>query len=157
MNDQVETFNTKANVPEDVLQPRIVALLFADWASYTADGKVVLAGVYDRMALRPEQFGQPIQIFVYIKMAHMHEGNTHASIIGPEGNIVAGFEIATPTSVVAYDNEPVMIQIMAPVFMIFPVPGLYTLTFTYQGQDLPARFFLPVHLMNEVSDVQPNP
>ncbi|HKZ79363.1 MAG TPA: hypothetical protein VJ124_13900 [Pyrinomonadaceae bacterium] len=48
------------NVPEERKRPRLLSILFCDFASFTIDKKVNLLGIFDRIYVHPEQKKTPV-------------------------------------------------------------------------------------------------
>jgi hypothetical protein len=125
--------------------PRLICMIFADWAANTVDGKGVLAGVFDRVHLYPHQLGQPLSCFLFIKTSMMHEEATIVHIHQPDGKHIGGFVLAVPEQFVPY-GPPNSIQIVSPITMIFPVPGVYWFNFWYRGLSV-GQIPLPISIL----------
>src|SRR4051794_28476354 len=58
---------TKLDVQAELSQPRLIALVFADYAAETKEGKMVLSGVFDTLHLPPED-PRLASFFLYIRL-----------------------------------------------------------------------------------------
>ena len=132
--DQTTNEFAAVDVPDLAIdyKPRLLCMAFSDWATNTADGKGVLGGIFDRIHLDPSQIGQAVPLFIFIKTSMMHEENVIVRIHEPGGKHIGGFLLGVPAEFIAY-GPPNSIQIVSPVALVFPVPGVYWFDFWYRG------------------------
>jgi hypothetical protein len=123
------------DVAEERLRPRLLALLFCDFASFTKDEKVNLLGVFDRVFVDPEERQSPTFI-MYVRVAEALEGLTH-TIFGPTNQPVLQAVIGPPAQVKErVCNRPQQVQALIALQFKAEIEGVFWFDISYRGKSL---------------------
>src|SRR5690348_13541193 len=79
---------------KELHEPRLVALLFADYATSTSDSKAVVGGIFERLFLIPRQPGHPAhayQFFVFLKVTEAFSSDILVKCYAPSGEVLQEF------------------------------------------------------------------
>lgn len=131
-----------AAIPEvniDVAQvrekPRLVSLLFYDFANRTGNGKFNILGVFDHIIVdaekkRTRSFG------MFVKTAQAHEGVIRILILDPDGQLIAGLDFGVAEKEYPKDEKYHVAQASGVIEFDTPVEGLYWFDVSYNGKSL---------------------
>jgi hypothetical protein len=113
-------------------KPRLVSLLFCDYANKTAEGKFNLLGTFDAMQLDPSRPTKATPHFiVFIRIRNITDGLLQLAIYGPDNKLAA----AVGTQV---KHEAAVRHLRALIRVQFVVqePGTYWVDVTHEGVSL---------------------
>jgi hypothetical protein len=125
------------DLEKELAAPRLVALLFCDWANQTRDGKNNLVGAFDRIFVREGQ-KETHAFFIFLRTAETVGEPLQVTIFSPGGAIVAGLQYGVTEfhRDIEHPEHPLYIQIMLPVQFPVPMPGVYWVNISYGGKSL---------------------
>ncbi len=129
-----EEFGEISDLTSEIARPRLMALLFCDWANQTADNKSNLIGTFDRIFVGPDSKLTP-PFTLFIRLAQVTKGPVQIRIIGPDGKIGLDGAIQ-PEGVTVTEGEPVYVQAMMHIQFEAELAGIYWFDVSYQGQSL---------------------
>lgn len=118
-------------------RPRLVSLLFFDYANETADRKLNLAGVFDRLFVDTET-KKSVPIGVFVRVAEAYDSPVFVNIVSPEKKAVGGFAFSVSRKDVKekIGDKFAMFQILARVEFETPVEGTYWFNVAFDGNSL---------------------
>ena len=121
----------------EIEKPRLVSLLFFDFANQTSDGKVNLSGIFDRLLVSPET-KKTVPIGIFVRTARTYDSPVTVSIISPGKKPVGGFAF----TMTRQEREAQggkgdgMMQILARVQFDAPSEGEYWFAVGFDGQTI---------------------
>jgi hypothetical protein len=116
--------------------PRLVALLFFDYANETADRKLNLAGIFDRLFVDKET-KKTVPIGVFVRTAETVDSSVYVSIISPEKKAVGGFAFSIPRKAAEVEGKKyALFQMLARIQFDAPVEGTYWFNVAFDGKSL---------------------
>jgi hypothetical protein len=119
----------------ELKKPRLVAFLFADYASSTTDGKAVIGGVFERIFVEPLQPEKPqivYQFFIFLKVVEADKSSLDIHSFSPAGELLNVITLQVAEGAVIIDNEPNHIQAVLRVGLEFKQPGVHWFDVRYQ-------------------------
>lgn len=118
-------------------RPRLVSLLFFDYANETGDRKLNLSGVFDRLFVDKET-KKTIPFGVFVRVAQAYDSPVFVTIVSPENKPAGGFAFSVARKDVESQtgNKFAMFQIMARVRFEAPVEGTYWFDVAFDGKSL---------------------
>ena len=122
-------------VAQEREKPRLISLLFYDFANRTANGKFNLSGIFDRIIVdaekkRTRSFG------MFIKTAETQEGVVRILILDPNGQVIAGLDFGLAEKEYRKDESYHVAQASGGIEFETPVEGLYWSDVSYNGKSL---------------------
>ena len=122
-------------VAQERAKPRLVSLLFYDFANRTGNGKLNLLGIFDRIIVdaekkRTRSFG------LFIKTAETHDGIIRILILDPNGQLIAGLDFGLAEKEYPKDEKYHVAQASGGIEFDTPVEGLYWFDASYNGKSL---------------------
>ena len=136
-----ETLNKYAaaiDVPEIRQKPRLLSLLFCDFANRTDDGKVNLLGIFDIVYVDPNVQKSPA-FMLYARTAQAFEDNLWLRIFDPDNEPQGEIKFDPPPIEFTEDRDmslPVQVQFMLPVQLTIRKEGTYWLDIAYRDFSL---------------------
>lgn len=123
------------DVAQELEKPRLVSLLFYDFANRTGNGKLNILGVFDRIIVdaekkRTRSFG------MFIKTAETHEGIIRILILDPNRQLVAALDFGLAEKEFPKDEKYHIAQASGAIEFDTPVEGLYWFDVSYNGKSL---------------------
>jgi hypothetical protein len=116
--------------------PRLVALLFFDYGNETADRKLNLVGVFDRLFV-DEETKKTVPIGVFLRTAQTVDLPVYVSIISPEKKAVGGLQFSIARESTEVDGRKhLMFQMLARIQFEAPVEGTYWFNVAFDGKSL---------------------
>lgn len=79
-------------------RPRLVALLFCDYANQTKEGKNNLLGTFDSLYLDPEKGKSTPRFIMFLRAYRVQSGQLQVSIFAPSGELGAALRVGVTTS-----------------------------------------------------------
>jgi len=123
------------DVAEERLRPRLLALVFCDFASFTKDDKVNLLGVFDRIFVDPEERQSP-PFIMYVRVAEALEGLTH-TIFGPTNQPILQAVLGPPDEIKErVGNRPQQVQALIALHFRVEVEGVFWFDISHKGKSL---------------------
>lgn len=123
------------DVTQEREKPRLVSVLFYDFANRTGNGKFNLSGIFDRIFVdaekkRTRSFG------MFIKTAETHEGIIRVLILDPNGQLIAALDFGLAEKEFPKDEKYHITQASGGIEFDTPVEGLYWFDVSYNGKSL---------------------
>ena len=118
----------------DMARPRLVALIFCDWANVTTDQKFNLIGTFDRITVSASDKRPPL-FALYIRLANTLEDDVHLQVYNPDGTSALEGRFK-PQDISSSVHNPIFLQIAARLQFEAEQDGLYWFEVLYQGQSL---------------------
>jgi len=137
-------------------RPRLLALLFCDYINQTVEGKVNLAGVFDRIYVHPEKKRTP-RFALFVRFAEALDSPVTLTVFGPEGDPVFGFQFDPNRSQFEALPErrsdyPKQIQAVLGMQFKAETEGVYWFDISFRSQSLGGAG-LPVEFIKEGENV----
>lgn len=134
------------DVSEELKRPRLLAVLFCDYAIMSREEKPVLVGVFDRIFV--DRLRQQTPRFgIYLRLAEL-EGGFTTTIIGPDNVAVAQFR-STIEEVDRKELElPKQVHTILGMELSVEKEGVYWVHVEHQGVSLGGAA-LPIHFREE--------
>lgn len=124
------------DINSEFARPRLIAILFCDWANQTIDDKANLIGIFDRILMAGRSSVTPI-FTLFIRLAQVTDGPVHLRIIDPSGKLGLDGTIQ-PEHVAVNEKEATYVQLIAPMQFEAAQAGIYWFDVSYQGKSLGA-------------------
>ncbi|PYP83507.1 MAG: hypothetical protein DMF61_23080 [Blastocatellia bacterium AA13] len=120
---------------QELEKPRLVSLLFYDFANRTANGKFNLSGIFDRILVdlnkkRTRSFG------LFTKTAETHKGIIRILILDPNGKLVVALDFGMDATEFPPDQKYHITQASGAIEFDTPIEGLYWFDVSYNGKSL---------------------
>jgi hypothetical protein len=134
-DEAVLTSEWPFDLDEEKVMPRLVALLFFDYGNETADHKLNLSGIFDRIFV-DKVAKKTVPIGVFVRTAETFDTPVYVSIVSPESKPVGGFAFSIPRKDAqqASGQKYAMFQIMARIQFDAPVEGTYWFNIAFNGK-----------------------
>ena len=120
-------------------RPRLLSILFCDFASRTDDKKVNLLGIFDRIYVHPDLRKSP-PFVVYARTAETFEDQLWLRVFDPDDEPAIEIRFDPPKEVIVDEslpaNAPKQIQIVIPVQLVFRKTGTYWFDLSYRNFSL---------------------
>lgn len=147
MADQTITVpNIDIDWKAELHRPRMLALLFADWASETTDHKLAIGGVFDRIFLRPTEEVRRLGFYIYLRVTEAYQETTNILVYAPDGQVMAQLELGVDPNYIASQTEPNFVQLVSRIGLPLTQPGIHWFEVRYRNESL-GRVPLIVQLM----------
>ncbi len=133
----VEELKAPIDIDSEKATPHLVALLFFDYANSTGDGKLNLAGIFDRIFVDREA-KQTAPVGVFIRTTETVDSPVRVTIISPENEVAGGFHYKIPRKdmVLPGGQKHIMMQMVASVQFNTPVEGTYWVDVSFNEKSL---------------------
>jgi hypothetical protein len=131
-----DTLERQIDVQAEIGQPRLVALLFADWAGILEGNKVALGGVFDRIYLRPVTPHPPLSFYLNVKVTQAYDEDIYIHIYNPEGESMGAVISRAAENFPASPSGPNYGQVIVPLSINIQEPGIYWFEVTYRNERL---------------------
>lgn len=123
------------DVAQEREKPRLVSLLFYDFANRTGNGKFNLSGIFDRIIVdaekkRTRSFG------MFIKTAETHKGIIRILILDPNGHLIAALDFGLAEKESLSEEKYHVTQAAGGIEFDTPIEGLYWFDVSYNGKSL---------------------
>jgi len=129
-DEVVAEVNVNIDVSVERKKPRLLSLLFCDFASFTKDDKVNLLGVFDRIYVGQEEKLTPV-FNVYIRTAEVVDGFA-STIFGPD-NLPAVQFFSQVLEQKFTENYPHQVQTLVGMQLKAEKEGVYWFDITHRG------------------------
>jgi hypothetical protein len=120
------------------VKPRLLSILFCDFASRTDDLKVNLLGIFDRIFVNPEIEKSPPFVF-YARTAETFEDQIWLRVFDPDDEPAIEIRFDPPEEIVPDSGLPAppkQVQIVIPLQMNFKKKGTYWFDLSYRDLSL---------------------
>lgn len=135
MAEQVETIPVvDVDVAEERKKPRLLALLFCDYANFTKDDKVNLVGIFDRIYVDPEQKLTP-RFIMFVRAAEITEGFVN-TVFAPNDTPAIQAITTIDSKVKFSEHLPRQVQSLISLQFGITIPGVYWFDISYEGKSL---------------------
>jgi hypothetical protein len=134
MTETLKAYIEKTDFSEIRQRPRVLSVLFCDYANRTDDNKVNLIGIFDRIYAHPEKRMSP-PFIVYARTAETFEDNLWVRVFDPDDQPVAEIRFDPPEVPNEPDREPDwpnQLQFFLPIRMALPKEGVYHFDLAYR-------------------------
>ena len=125
---------TPMKVSADAKKPRLVAILFFDFANQTETQKLNLNGIFDRVFVDINE-KKTVPFGVFVRTARTLDSPVQVAIVSPKNKLAGGFRF-TVNSADLGGKKPELIQFVGNVSFATPVEGLYWFDVSYEGKPL---------------------
>jgi hypothetical protein len=115
-------------------KPRVLSLLFCDFASFTIDKKVNLLGIFDRIFVHPEKKQTPI-FTLFIRTAETIEERLTVTLFRPDGKPGLGFQFGGQKQTYT-PNLPAQIQLLIGLQFVAEIEGAYWFDVSYKEKSI---------------------
>lgn len=119
--------------------PHLEAMVFADYAARTTDGKATVAGIFDRVFIDPDKRASG-RFFVYMRTVETLDAPVEMKVVDPKGRVVAqGSTSIIDTATFAEAPFPKSVSSSFPLnLQLGPegVDGPYWFEILYKGRSL---------------------
>lgn len=120
------------DVAQERLKPRVVALLFFDFANQAENSKLNLLGIFDRLRVNPEtKRTNPIGVF--LRTSRTFDSETFITVYDPNGEMVAGASFGIDKSEA---EKFIQTQVLIRLQFDASIEGLYWFDVSYQGSSI---------------------
>lgn len=146
--ESLKRYAAALDIPEVKQTPRLMSLLFCDFASKTDDGKMNLLGIFDRVYVHPEIRMTP-PFVLYGRTVETFEDNLWLRIFDPDHSPRAEFKFDPPAEIkLARERDPNLptnVQFIIPLQLNIQKQGIYWFDIAYRdyslgGTGLPVMF-----------------
>lgn len=114
-------------------KPRLLALLFCDFASFTKDDKVNLLGIFDRIFVDSDEKRTP-RFAVFTRVAEVTGFTT--TIFDPDGMPSVQAETKIQADVKFTEGYPRQMQTLTAMQFEIRKPGVYWFDISFEGESL---------------------
>ncbi len=115
-------------------KPRLLSILFCDFASLTLEKKVNLLGVFDRIFVHPETKRTPV-FTLFVRTAETIDERLTVSLFQPNGKLSLGFHFGGENETYT-PNLPAQIQLMVGLQFTAEMEGAYWFDVSYKHVSL---------------------
>ncbi len=144
--DFVPTINIKAS--EAIKKPRLEAILFCDYVTRTNDGKLILAGSFDRVVFGHDEEKVTMSFFLFVRTAETTKGRLQIAIINPNEEVILAFGFDTELH--PFDPKwPAQVNFIQQLQFPALVEGLYWFDVSYLGEPLGGAALIIEHQKQE--------
>jgi hypothetical protein len=121
--------------PADFTKPRLLALVTADWANLTQDGKPNVIGVFDRIFVSKLPHDSP-RFFLYARLTLPRSGRLALVIRAPDGSALGEVDVEVHrSSETSEAREPDCLDFVTPLVKLgLPVTGVYQIDAYFDGE-----------------------
>lgn len=120
----------------ELKRPRLIAFLFADWATIDRDGKVALGGIFDQVKLPDEENVFPF-FHLYLRLAQAYERELRVVIYTPNGVAAGEIQLEQPLdSLQASAEELKYVQLVSSIRFPNKGAGIYWFDIRYGDESL---------------------
>jgi hypothetical protein len=124
--------NVNVDLSTERKKPRLLSLLFCDFASITKDDKVNLLGIFDRIYIDPEQKTTP-NFVIFIRVGELAEGFA-TTVFGPDDLPV--LQLFSVPQEPFTPNLPRQVQTLITLRLKVEKEGVYWFDISYRGASL---------------------
>lgn len=129
--ESLKKYASELGLAEVRKQPRLLALVFCDFASKTDDLKMNLLGVFDRINVHPDHLTSP-QFFVYGRTAESSDRPLFLRIFDPDNEPQAEVRFDNHTQIEFLEpGAPKQIQFLIPLVLKLRKQGTYWFDVAY--------------------------
>lgn len=139
---RLRQYATEIDLAAGRARPRLLSLLFCDFANRTDDGKMNLIGVFDRIFVHPEERKSP-PFILYGRSAQTFEDNLWVRVFDPdnEPQVEIKFDPPSKEQVEAIKihrdpDAPDQFQFYIPIQMTFKKEGTFWFDVSYRNFSL---------------------
>ena len=115
-------------------KPRLVSILFFDYANVTTERKLNLMGIFDRIYV-DQKTKKTTPIGVFIRVCKAWDAPIRATIIDPDNKPIGGLAFSVDPAQYP-ENKPDQLQSLGRVEFQATVEGTYWLDISYREQSL---------------------
>lgn len=130
---KIEQLAVSVDVAAELKKPRLVTIIFCDYASLAKDGKANLMGCFDRFFLKAsaENTGT---FWLYIRTAETWDGEVQFALVNAQNEPVAGFTFNTSEVVpLPSKDRPAFFQFIGQLAFAIAEPGFYWADVSFNG------------------------
>lgn len=117
------------DVASELKRPGLLAMLFADYVTQTVDKKVLIGGVFDRVAFTRDQ---PAAFYIYIRLKEVYS-DLEVSFLDPDGSRVGTLSTGFESDQSPSSPEPNYQQVISRLEIRFDHPGVYWFEIRHKG------------------------
>ncbi|HUE84427.1 MAG TPA: hypothetical protein VMM84_20160 [Pyrinomonadaceae bacterium] len=141
ISERLEQYASGLDLPRERKRPRLLSLLFCDFTNSTADLKINLLGIFDRIVVHPE-INQSPAFVVFGRSAETYDDVLWLTVFDPDNHPAAEVKFDPPTQKAlnrSPDKDieyPTQVQFLLPLTMRFKKEGTYWFDISYEGKSL---------------------
>ena len=136
MSEQIEaTPRSNIDIAKERQKPRLISILFCDFANQTSDGKTNLLGIFDSIYVHPVIRDTPTFV-LFIRTAETYSAALDITLIAPNNDIVLTVKSSGIESKRVKTDLPVNIQTIVRFQFKAIIEGVYWFDVTYMGESL---------------------
>lgn len=113
-------------------KPRLVSLLFFDYANRTGNNKLNLIGAFDRIYINPEIKRTP-PIGVFVRTGRTYDGEVILTVFNPKGEMVAALAFKSD---IAVEMRSFQLDGLFRIEFETSVGGVYWFDVSYRGKSI---------------------
>ncbi|MGV3721975.1 MAG: DUF6941 family protein [Actinomycetota bacterium] len=118
----------------NLTEPRLLALLLADYGSSSGDGKFSVSGIFDRIVV-PKLPGRTTQFFLYLRLAETLGDKLQVWRIAPSGKVAGMLSVEMPPEDVG-DEHPIFLQTLVRMNFVADEIGVYWFVVRFGEREL---------------------
>lgn len=127
-------YAAKLDTAKEREKPRVLSILFCDFANFTIDKKVNLLGIFDRIFVHPEQKKTPV-FTLFIRTAETIEERLNVTLFDPKGAPRLAFQFGGEQQTYT-PNLPAQIQLVIGVQFTAEMEGAYWFDVAYKEKSI---------------------
>jgi hypothetical protein len=117
-------------------KPRLLALVFCDYLSWTKDDKANLLGIFDRIYVHPDRKVTPT-FALFIRSAETTEEGISIRVFAPDGGEIIALDWKGVDSSIPFTpNLPAHVQSSTQIQFVAHQEGVYWFAAFYKGEPL---------------------
>lgn len=130
----LKEYAARLDVASERTKPRLLSLLFCDFASFTLDKKVNLLGIFDRVFVHPENKLTPV-FTLYVRTAEAIEEKINVTLFTPDNQAGMGLQFGGEEQVYT-PNLPAQVQLVVGLQFKADMEGPYWFDISYKQKSI---------------------
>ena len=147
--EALKDYTVRLNLPEQRKKPRLLSLLFCDFANFTLDKKINLLGIFDRIYVPPNNTKTPV-FTLYVRTAETVEERLIVTLFDPDGKVGMAFQFGGE-QLTYTPGLPAQVQLAIGVQFAADKQGPYWFDVSYKGVSLGGAGLVVEHRSMEES------
>ena len=133
-SEEIARRQANIDLAKELKKPRLVSVLFCDFANQTVEGKLNLLGIFDRIFVDPELKKTP-PVGFFVRTGGTFDGPVEITILDPNDQMVAVLSFAAD-DMSKTEGKHFQMQVVGKVQFPTSTEGLYWFDISYQGESL---------------------
>lgn len=136
-SSEPDAFQPKVNI--DVAQergkPRLLAILFCEYAGIAQDTKHFFVGSFERFTFGPIEAKITTSFFLFVRTSETRDGRLQIAVIDPKGKVIMAMAFLVQPEGFT-DDTPATVQFLDRIQFAVPIEGVYWFDVSYKGESL---------------------